>query len=621
MYYAQTTTPNIYGMRPEATASSTLQTLPNTSPFPYRGGASQQDASAGNGYGGGYGLGSSSIGRYPLYNSTAPYGSRGAWLAGTATGSPAIPLPSFESHYNAASISGYDQACSQSAGYAATTSTQTVTTVVTDTQTVTTVVTDTQTVTTVVTSTSMVMSTSTITAFVTLTTTSTVNQGTGLVPSKANEYPNPTTEASKQGISSARFPGATYPHSGIPASMGNHATIPGSLPPTTVPTQPQPNSAAYVPSVEGYGSGGLPVPSVAAPFSEPDSNFSLPTNTGLPTSRPANPIDVSQEMYPTQQPIPSLSGGISAPGLFPMTGGVPGVVGSIPASGIRPVPSQQQSGNSYNVPVSNAPITSLAGGSMYPIQSHVADPAVSTGVNPYQSQYEGPGPQLPTSLPPYTNSTQNDSSVPSQPIITSPFNSYPIGTSLAGSGGVGFPGTGGTTTMLSTYHVIPVPATSAPSLPEYDTHLAGSSNQTIYPPNNMSSTTCTTDCVTNVHEPSDLPTIPIASVSNPYNLGHPTQSMSPAVLNTSIVMPLTTSLPQDTDHPLPSTASTPPLYNANSSLPIVPQATLPPVIPSIPATNLAPSQPPSIPPTQSTCSPSITTITANNVCSPPPNPD
>ena len=408
IYYAQTTLPSAQATSPEASIPSTLQTLPNGSLLSSRIGLVQQSASARS-----YvtnGLGSSGEGRYPGYNSTVPYAS-GAISLPQAT---SLPLQETQE-------AGQDQACSQGAGYAATTSTQTVTTVVTDTQTVTAVVTNTQTVTTVATS------TSTVTAYVTVTAISTISRGTGSplqgqgsgqVPSNTNAVPYPTTagtpEFPAQSIAEGPNAGAQYPGTGVPIQ-----SMPALLSSETGPyafatagsgkAQPQlPSTQAFVPNQPGLGNESQPVPSIGVPASKLYGYSSMPASGGIQMPQVSSQVYISQGFLPSQQ---------------------------------RPT-------NGYDVPFSTAPITSPAVVPQYPSQSQDAIPAMSTGVNPYQSQNEGLGPQFPSTLPPYINNTEG---VTPQPGASSLMPPYPTGVSVPGSGALGFPGAKNTTSTCTTH--------------------------------------------------------------------------------------------------------------------------------------------------------------------------
>lgn len=505
IYDAQTTLPSPQSTK--AISPSTLQTLPNGLPLSSRAGLVEQSASADSSAL--YDSGSSSEGRYPRYNSTVPYVSGGAWPSGTILTPQATSLPLEESQE-----AGQKQACSQGAGYAAITNTQTVTTVVTDTQTVTTVVTSTQTVTTVATS------TSTVTAYVTVTTTSTISQATGnalqdqgsdQVPSNVNAVPYPTTagtpnltaQSIAEGpISGAQYPGTGMPIQSMPALMSNYTSPFAFGTAGSGQTQPQlPHTQAYVPSQLSFGTEGQPVPSMSVPASQAYGDSLIPTSGGNQVPQ------VSSQAYDNQ--------------------------------GI--LPSQQQPTKGYNVPFSTAPITRPAVVPDYPSQSQVAIPAMFTGVNPYQSQNEGLGPQLPSTLPPYVNSTEG---VTSQPGDSSLIPPYSTGAGLPGSGAMSFPGAGSTTSRYTT---------------------------------TLGSGTC-----------SSCSTVLLTSVSNGFGSSFPTQSIPPAAVDTSTLIP-----------PI-----------ADSSMPIPPNTFIPPtnVVP-IPAT----SAPPSLAPVQSICTPSTATYSAINV--------
>lgn len=547
-YFAQTTLPGSRSRLPKTNVPSTLQTLPNASPLPSGEGGLQQSASTDESYG----TETSSLGRYPSYNSTAPYGSGGAWLPGTA------PVPEATSHPSPGSqgSAGSDQACSQNADYA----TQTVTTTITDAQTVTTVVTSTQIVTSVATSTSVV------TAFVTVTTTSTLGQGTGspiesvgggLGLSNANAVPYPTTarmpNSAALGISKVPVPGATYPGTGVPfqsspAFVGNDTKIPAYVSTGNEPIQPQGLSTqAYVPNQTGFGSAGQPIPSMTAPVPDVYGNTSIASGEGVQAAQASSQTYASQGIY----------------------------------SG------QQQPGNSYDVPLTNenAAINN-------PYQSQGSNQLIPTGTNPYQSQNEGPGPQLPSSLPPLLNNTQDVGSAALQPAISSPVPPYPIATNSPESPGFSFQGTGGMTTQISTNQVIPVPTTSAPLLPGTGTNRPGPlvTSQAL-PPYNFYN-------VTTAPEYGAISRIPYTSIPNPFISGLPYQSIP---LNTTTPVP---------GVPIPSVTSPAPLPDSNSSLPLLPNTTQPP-------TNAAPlpvtSAAPSLAPIQSSCTPSTTTYTAIDV--------
>ena len=585
LYYAQTSTPNSNGMMPETTASSKLP-VPGLSPYPTAGGAVQEGA--GNSYGG-FDYGSSSIGKYPLYNSTAPYGSGSAYFPSTVS-SPNVALPTYGSQQGGVpSMSENSQACSQGAGCAVATSTQTVTSVFTDTQTIT----------TVITSTSMVATTSTITAYVTLTT-STSGQCTGspvqseagdLVPSNANQGSSPATGSLDQGVPGGEYPGTTYPNDAVPTSGGDGANMPNSAPFITQPIQTQPiGTGGYVPSQAGLGSGGLPFPSASQGY----GNYSEPSNDYSSLLQASGPISGGQG---GQQPYLSGGGVSPMPTEFPMTGGVPGATNPVPATDISPVPSEQQPGASYNIQNTGIAVPNPLSSPDYPNETQVANPAISTGVNPYESGYEGPGLQIPSTIPPF----QNASSAAPQPMTSPPILPYSMYTNNSGSAGISFPGTGIPKTMISSYEVIPMPATTAAPLSGYGAYNPGSSYEMITPSYNTSSTTCTTNNVTKIHGYGAHSTILITSISNPpFIPSIPTQ-------------------PQDTNIPIIPTTSEIPLPIANSSLPILPQVTFPPLNPSIPSNNLPLTQPSSVPPAQSVCTPSTSTVTASNV-SPPSYP-
>lgn len=407
IYYAQTTLPSAQAATPEASIPSTLQTLPNGPLLSSRIGLVQQSASARS-----YvtnGLGSSGEGRYPGYNSTVPYASG------------AISLPQATSLPLQETQAGQDQACSQGAGYAATTSTQTVTTVVTDTQTVTAVVTNTQTVTTVATS------TSTVTAYVTVTAISTISRGTGSplqgqgsgqVPSNTNAVPYPTTAGTPdfpaQSIAEGPNAGVQYPGTGVPI-QSTPALLSNETGPYAFATagsgqaQPQlPSTQAFVPNQPGFGTENQPVLSTGVPASQVYGYSSMPASGGIQIPQVSSQTYVSQGF----------------------------------------LPSQQQPTNGYKVPFSTAPITSPAVVPEYQSQSQGAIPAMSTGVNPYQSQNEGLGPQLPSTLPPYIKNTEG---VTPQPGASSLMPPYPTGVNVPGSGALGFPGSKNTTSTCTTH--------------------------------------------------------------------------------------------------------------------------------------------------------------------------
>lgn len=549
-YYPQTTLPGSDSSLWTATALSTFQTSPSALPLPSSGSLPQESGSAGDSY---IGYGSSSIGKYPLYDSTASYGPEGAGLSGTASSTQATPFPSFNWQASALPY----QPCSQNAGYTANASTQTVTTMVTDTQTVTTVVTSTKTVTTVATSTRMV------TAYITVTTTSThwlgtgsplKSQGGGLALSKANAFPYPTTagtpDIAAQGMSGDLIPGATYPGTGVPgqtspALSGNNASLPIFVSNTNGPLQPQmPSTQVYIPSQVGFGSAGQPILSMSVPASQVYGNTSSPSGAGIAIPQ------VSSQAYANQ-------------GAYP---------------------SQQQPANSYNVPLTTAPVISPVGVPDYPLQGQVGTPAVSTSINPYQSQNEGPGPEIPSTLPPFMNDTQEVTGRTAQPTGSSLIPLYPVATSLSGSGGINLPGTGSTTTLVSTYHVVPVPATSMTPLPGASTNLPVpiiTTSQAIasYSGSNLTTTPGS----------GSQSIIPVMSTSSGAISSLPIQSIIPAASNTSLLIPPISNitLPPTNAAPIPSTSAVP-----------------------------------SLAPIQSTCTPLTTTYTAMNVrlSSPPRNP-
>ena len=578
LYYAQTSTPNFNGMMPETTASSKLQ-APNLSPYPTAGGAAQEGA--GNSYGG-FDFGSSSIGKYPLYNSTAPYGSGSAYFPSTVS-IPNAALPTYGSQQGGEpSLPEDSQACSQSAGYAVATSTQVVTSVFTDTQTMT----------TVITSTSMVATTSTITAYVTLTTSTNGqctgspvhSQGGGLVPPNANQDSYPTTGPLDQGVPGGEYPGATYPNDAVPTSGGYSPNMPDNTPIITPPIQNQPmGTGGYVPSQAGLGSGGLPFPSASQAY----GNYSEPSNDYSSLLQASGPISGGQG---GQQPYLSGDGESPIPTEFPITGGVPGATNPVPATNIVPVPTPEESGASYNIPNTGMTVPDSVSNPDYP----TGNPAIFTGVNPYESGYEGPGLQLPSTVPPF----QNASSAAPQPMTSPSIQPYSIYTNNYGSGGINFPGTGTPKTIISSYEVIPMPATTAATLSGYGVYNPGSSYEMISPSYNTSSTTCTTNNVTKNHEHGAHSTILITSISNP---------------------PFIPSLPtemQETNVPTIPVTSEIPLPIANFSQPSLPQVTFPPLDPSIPANKLPPTQPSSIQPAPSVCTPSTSTVTASNVSLP-----
>ena len=482
-YYAQTTLPSPQSTSPKAATPSTLQTFPNGLPLSSRVDLIQQSASTGS-YPS-YGLGSSDEGRYPRYNSTVPYASGGAWPSGTISIPQATSLALHESQ----------EACSQGAGYAAATSTQTVTTVVTDTQTVTTVVTNTQTVTTVATSTSMV------TAYVTVTSTSTLSQGTGSplqgqgsgpMASNAIAAPYPTTAGTpnfgSQSIadgpnSGVQYPGTGVPIQSMPALISNYTSPFAFGTAGSGQTQPQlPSTQAFVDGQPGFGTGGQPVPSISVPASQAYGDSSVPTGGGNQVPQ------VSSQAYNSQ-------------GIYP---------------------SQQQPTNGYAVPLSTAPITNPAIVPDYPSQSQVGIPAISTGVNPYQSQNEGLGPQFPSTLPPYVNNTEGATYQPGASSLMPP---YPTGASIPGSGAMSFPGAGSTTSSCTTR-----PATG--------------------------------NC-------SSCSTMLLTSTSNDFGSGFPTQSIPSAAINASTLIPPiadpsmpispNTIIPPTNVAPVPATSAPPSL--------------------------------------------------------------
>ena len=573
LYYAQTTTPNRNEIIPEATASSKLQ-VPDNPPNPTAGGAIEEGA--GNSYGG-YVLDSSSIGKYPLYNSTVPYGSGSAWLPGTASSIADTALPTYGSQQSVApSMPEYSQACLQSADGAVTTSTQTVTTILTDTQTIT----------TVLTSTSMVATTSTITAYITLTSATigqctdrpVQSQGGGLLPSNANQVANPATGPLDQGVLSGNYLEATYPSNAVLASDGDGVTMPDIAPAITSPFQTQPMiTGGFAASRAGLGSDGLPFPSVAVSASQAYGNYSLPPSDDSSILQGSGPVSVSGG---GQQPY--LSVGSENPSLteFPMTGNLPDATNSFPGTNLVPVPTQQQPGFSYNISSTDLAAPSSVGSPDYPVEKTV----ISTGVNPYESGYQGPGLQLPSTVPPF----QNMSSTAPQPMTSPPIEPYPIYTNTPGSAGFSFPGTEITKTMISSYEVIPMPATTAAPLSGNGTYNSGSSYEMISPSYNTSSKTCTTNNMTKIHEHGAHSTILITSISNP-----------PFIPSLSVPR-------QDTNLPIIPATSEVPLPIASSSLPILPPTTFSPLNPSIPANNVPPTQPSSIPPAQSVCTPSTT---------------
>ena len=554
-YFAQTTLPGSRSRLPKTNGPSTLQTLPNASPLPSLSGEGgpQQSASTDESYG----TETSSLGRYPLYNSTAPHGSGGAWLSGTA------PIPEATSHPSPGSqgSAGSGQACSQNANYA----TQTVTTTVTEAQTVTTVVTSIQTVTSVATSTSVV------TAYVTVTTTQNLGQGTGspiesggggFGLSNANAAPYPTTarmpNSAGLGMSNVPVPGATYPGTGVPfqsspAFVGNDTKIPAFVSTGNEFNQPQgPSTQAYVPNQTGFGSAGQPIPSMTAPVPNIYGNNSIASGEGVQAAQASSQAYAGQEIY----------------------------------SG------KQQPGNSYDVPLTNgnAPVSTAAVNNPY--QSQGSNQPIPTGTNPYQSQNEGPGPQLPSSLPPLSNNTQGVGSAALQPAISSPIPPYPIATNSPESAGFSFQGPGGMTTGISTNQGIPAPTTSAPLLPGTGTNGPGplATSQAL-PPYNLYN-------VTTAPEYGAISRIPFTSIPNPFMSGLPYQSVP---LNTTTPVP---------GVPMPSITSPAPLPDSNSSLPLLPNTTQAP-------TNAAPlpvtSAAPSLAPIQSSCTPSTTTYTAIDV--------
>ena len=590
VYYAQTSTPSSNGITPETTASSKLQ-VPDISPYSTAGGAIQEGA--GNSYGG-YEFGSSSIKNYPLYNSTAPYGSGSAYFPSTVSSSNAA-LPTYGSPQSGAlSMPEQSQACPQGAGYGVATSTQTVTTIFTDTQTIT----------TVVTSTSMVETTSTITAYATLTTstngqcTGSADQspGGGLVPPNANQVSNPSTGALDQGVPGGNYPGAANSNNVVPASGEDGATMPDIAPAMTSPIQTQPMiTGGYFPGQAGLGTGGLPFPSAAVPASQAYGNYSVPLSDDSSGLQASGLASVGQG---GQQPYMSVGGGNPIPTDFPMTGEMPGATNPVPATSNIPVPTQQQPGVSYNVPNTDMAVPSLVSSPDYPIETQVGNPAISTGVNPYESGYQGPGLQLPSTIPPF----QNMSSAAPQPMTSAPIQPYPMYTNNPGSAGISFPVTGITKTMISSYEDLPMPATTAAPLPGNGTYNPDSSYEMIPPSYNTSSTTCTTNNMTKHYDYGAHSTLLITSISNPP------------------FIPSLSNQPQDTNVPSIPVTSEVPLPIASSSLPILPQTTFPPLNPSIPPNNLPPTQPSSIPPAQSVCTPSTSTVTASNVSLPPPSP-
>ncbi|KAL8789913.1 MAG: hypothetical protein Q9195_006623 [Heterodermia aff. obscurata] len=467
IYYAQTTLPSSQPASPKATVPSTLQTLPNGSPLSSRVDIVQQSASAGSYVA--YGLGSSGEGRYPSYNSTVPYAS------GIISTPQATSLPLQESQE-----AGQDQACSQGAGYAATTSTQTVTTVVTDTQTVTTVVTNTQTVTTVATSTSL------ITAYVTVTTTSTISQGTGSplqgpgsgeVLSNANAVPYPTTAGTPnyaaQSMAEGPTAGAQYPSVGLPiqstpALISNYTSPFAFGTAGSGQTQPElPSTQAFVPSQTGYGTAGQPVPSMSVPASQVYGDSSMPVIGGDQVPQ------ISSQGYPSQGFLQS----------------------------------QQQPTKGYNAPLSTAPITNPAVVPNYPSQSQVTIPAMSTGANLYQSQNEGLGPQLPSTLPQYVNNTEGVTQIGASSIMPP----YPTGASIPWSGSKSFPGATSTTSTCTTH---------------------------------PSSGTCL-----------DCSTILLTSISHDLGSSFPTQSIPLAAVNTSDPIPPNTIIPPTNAAQIPATSA------------------------------------------------------------------
>ncbi|KAL8828755.1 MAG: hypothetical protein Q9191_002408 [Dirinaria sp. TL-2023a] len=284
--------------------SGTLQVYATTS-RPYIAKDLPQGATSGNSYGPQEQT-SSKFGAYRLPNGTASsssYGSQGS-------GGTGIVHP-------------YE--CSPGTGYAAVTSTQTVTTMVTNTQTVTTIITSSQTITSTQLSTVTQTSstTTTITAYVTTTVTTTTNLNTGnqgLIPGTGGSSP-PTNVPS-------------YVH-----TAGQSGPLPEGTSQPLVPGGPTSQVSSSM--IQQYGNNTL----------SGGGNQLNPQPTGLgPTSQALNPgTSASQAPYrgSSNEPFPVFgtktsgfvpSGGSSSGGIY-TSFGANASGGQYPASGTNPMAS------------------------------------------------------------------------------------------------------------------------------------------------------------------------------------------------------------------------------------------------------------------------------------------